>query len=97
MSAPLDWSHVKSKVAAQFVSNLDHEAGGGDVEIIDEKLDWQAESKIDDDGQWIRREKVQCWPKETLQVLFYEAKVPISNRYSTVYKCSHTIKYKRHY
>ena len=65
MSAPLDWSHVKSKVAAQFVSNLDHEAGGGDVEIIDEKLDWQAESKIDDDGQWIRREKVayslQCF------------------------------------
>ena len=27
---------------------------------------------------------VQCWPKEMLQVLFYEAKVPNSDGYSTV-------------
>ena len=28
--------------------------------------------------------KVQCWSKKTLQVLFYEAKVPTSDGYSTI-------------
>ena len=28
-------------------------------------------------------DKIQCWPKETLQALFYEAKVPTSDGYST--------------
>ena len=50
-----DYSHIKSKVAQQTWSNADHEAGGGDVEIIDEKLNWSAEAKVDDDGQTIRR------------------------------------------
>ena len=28
--------------------------------------------------------KLQCWPKETLRVLFYEAKVPNSDGHSTM-------------
>ena len=27
---------------------------------------------------------VECWPKETLTVLFYEAKVPFSDGHSTI-------------
>ena len=50
-----DYSHIKSKVAGQTWSNADYEPGGGDVEITDEKLNWSAEAKVDDDGQIIRR------------------------------------------
>ena len=50
-----DYSHIKSKVAQQTWSNVDHEAGGGDVEITDERLNWSAEAKVDDDGQIITR------------------------------------------
>ena len=50
-----DYSHIKSKVAQQTWSNADYEPGGGDVEITDEKLNWSAEAKVDDDGQIIRR------------------------------------------
>ena len=32
-----------------------------------------------------------------LQVLFYEAKVPTLDEYSTIKKCSHTIEHRRHY
>ena len=52
-----DYSHIKSKVAQQTWSNADHEAGGGDVEIIDEKLNWNAEAKVDDDGLDITRKR----------------------------------------
>ena len=60
-----DYSHIKSKVAQQTWSNADHEAGGGDVEIIDEKLNWSAEAKVDDDGQIITRK-----PKVKLETDF---------------------------
>ena len=33
----------------------------------------------------------QFWPKEMLQLLFYEAKVPTSYGYVTIQKCNHTI------
>ena len=52
-----NYSHIKSKVAHQTWSNADHEAGGGDVEIIDEKLNWNAEAKVDDDGLDITRKR----------------------------------------
>ena len=55
-----DWSHVKSKVAQQFEANANHKAGGGDIKIIDEKLDWNGQSKIRDewDGEFVLETKV---------------------------------------
>ena len=29
-------------------------------------------------------EQVQCWPKETLRVLFYEVEIPTSDGYNTI-------------
>ena len=46
-----NYSHIKSKLAHQTWSNADHKPGGGDVEITDEKLNWNAVAKVDDDGQ----------------------------------------------
>ena len=44
---PRDWSNVQSTVSSQ---NPDYEPGGGDVTIHDEKLNWNAEAKVDDDN-----------------------------------------------
>ena len=49
-----NYSHIKSKVAHQTWSNADHKPGGGDVEITDEKLNWNTVAKVDDDGQDIQ-------------------------------------------
>ena len=39
---------------------------------------------------------LQCWPKETLQVLFYEAKAPTLEGYSTIQECGYVIGYHLH-
>ena len=54
----MDWSHVKSKVAEQSQANIDYEPDGGDVTITSLKLDWQAESKVDDNGIDLNRRRV---------------------------------------
>ena len=41
-----NYSHIKSKLAHQTWSNADHKPGGGDVEITDEKLNWNAVAKV---------------------------------------------------
>ena len=41
--------------------------------------------------------EAQCWPKETLRVLFYEAKVPNLDGYGKVWKCSQAIGLLRHW
>ena len=65
-----DYSHIKSKVAQQTWSNVDHEAGGGDVEITDERLNWSAEAKVDDDGQIITRKPKVKLETDFLSILF---------------------------
>ena len=44
---PMDFSHIAPRVDDD---NLNHQPGGGDVKIVDEKLQWKAKPKVDDDN-----------------------------------------------
>ena len=59
-----NYSHIKSKVAHQTWSNADHKPGGGDVEITDEKLNWNAVAKVWQ--KWMMMAKITPKPKVRL-------------------------------